>query len=187
MRDERGDSVSNGSSLVILIGLPGSGKSTLARSLLTTDPNTLLISTDGIRSQLFGDESIQGSWLKIWLEVRRQFQEAVRQIEVGQASLAIYDATNAVRKQRRQAINLARKTGFSHITGLWINTPLSVCLERNQARSRQVPEAVILRMDRRLQGAPPAIAEGLDALRSVSLEGAPDPQLLQIENLCLHV
>ncbi|MGV0028918.1 AAA family ATPase [Phormidesmis priestleyi] len=178
--------VSSGSSLVILIGLPGSGKSTVARSLLATDPHILLISTDEIRSQLFGNESIQGSWLKIWLEVRRQFQEAVRQIETGQASLAIYDATNAVRKQRRQAINLARKTGFSHITGLWIDTPFSVCLERNQARSRQVPEAVILRMDRRLQGAPPAIAEGLDTLRSVSLEGAPDPQLLQIGNLCLQ-
>ncbi|KAM3098937.1 AAA family ATPase [Phormidesmis sp. 146-12] len=171
---------SGGSSLVILIGLPGSGKSTFARSLLTTHPDSILISTDGIRSQLFGDESTQGSWLKIWLEVRRQFQEAVRQIEVGQASLAVYDATNAVRKQRRQAIHLARKMGFSHIVGLWINTPLSVCLARNQARSCQVPEATILRMDRRLQGAPPTIVEGLDELRSLSLDGAPDPQFLQI-------
>jgi predicted kinase len=187
MGPEQGNLNSSGLSLVILIGLPGSGKSTLARSFLTTHSTALLISTDGIRSQLFGDASIQGSWLKIWLEVRRQFQEAVRQAELGQSCLAIYDATNAVRKQRRQAIHLARKTGFLQIIGLWVNTPLAVCLERNQARSRQVPEAVILRMDRRLQGAPPTIAEGLDALRSVSMQGEPDPQLLQkVGDLSLH-
>jgi predicted kinase len=152
------------SKLFLLIGLPGSGKSTLARSLLTTHPNHLLISTDTIRVQLFGDEATQGSWLKIWLEVRRQFQDAVAQIALEQATLAIYDATNVVRKQRRQAIDLARKTGFTQIIGLWVDTPLSVCLKRNQRRSRVVPEEVILRMNRRLQGAPPALEDGLDGL-----------------------
>jgi predicted kinase len=154
----------SGSSLILLVGLPGSGKSTWARSCLARHPEGRLISTDAIRGQLFGDESIQSSWLKIWLEVRRQFQEAVGQIALGQASFAIYDATNAVRKQRRQAIALARKTGFSQISGLWLNTPLWVCLEQNQRRDRQVPEAVILRMSRRLYGAPPSVEEGLDSL-----------------------
>lgn len=148
--------------LILLIGLPGSGKSTVANSLTT--PDAFLISTDAIRAQLFGDEAIQGSWLRIWLEVRRQFQEAVSKIVQGQAMLAVYDATNVVRKQRRQTIALARKVGFSEIVGLWINTPLPICLERNRSRDRQVPEAVILRMHRRLQGAPPTLEEGLDRL-----------------------
>ena len=150
--------------LILLMGLPGSGKSTLAQALLNSHRDCLLISTDAVRSQLFGNEAIQGSWLKIWLEVRRQFQDAVLQIGLGRASLAIYDATNVVRKQRRQAIDLARKTGFSHITGLWVNTPLSVCLTRNWNRDRKVPEEVILRMNRRLTGAPPSTEEGLDHL-----------------------
>lgn len=123
-----------------------------------------MISTDAIRGQLFGDETIQGSWLKIWLEVRRQFGEAVHQITVSEIEFAIYDATNAVRKQRREAIALARKMGFTHITGVWLDVPLEVCLERNRQRSRQVPEDVILRMARRLYGAPPSIEEGLDSL-----------------------
>lgn len=155
------------STLLLMIGLPGSGKSTLAQKICwQQNPETpcVLISTDAIRSQVFGDEATQGSWLKIWLEVRRQFQEAVSKIVQGQATLAIYDATNAVRKQRRQAIALARKVGFSEITGLWMNTPLPICLERNRSRDRQVPEAVILRMHRRLEGAPPSLSEGLDRL-----------------------
>jgi predicted kinase len=122
------------------------------------------VSTDAIRAQLFGAESIQGSWLKIWLEVRQQFQDAVDRVVSKEIEFAIYDATNVVRKQRRQAIALARKMGFTQVTGLWVDTPLSVCLERNQRRDRQVPEAVILRMSRRLYGAPPSIEEGLDAV-----------------------
>jgi predicted kinase len=151
-------------SLLLLIGLPGSGKSTLARSLLTLDPHAKLISTDNIRAQLFGDEATQGSWLKVWLEVRQQFQDAVDQIQQGQASVAIYDATNVVRKQRREAIVLACESGFDRIVGLWVSTPLFVCLERNQRRDRQVPEEIICRMHRRLYSAVPSLAEGLDGL-----------------------
>jgi predicted kinase len=150
--------------LLLLIGLPGSGKSTFARSLLTLDPHARLISTDNIRAQLFGDEATQGSWLKVWLEVRQQLQDAVDQIQQGQASIAIYDATNVVRKQRREAIALARKSGFDRIVGLWVNTPLFICLERNQRRDRQVPEEVICRMHRRLYSAAPCCTEDFDGL-----------------------
>jgi len=39
----------------------------LAQQLLAEDPRRQLISTDAIRSQLFGDEAIQGPWLLfIW-------------------------------------------------------------------------------------------------------------------------
>ena len=150
--------------LMLLIGLPGSGKSSLVRQLVTECQQRPIISTDAIRAQLFGDENIQGSWLLVWYQVQSQFQQAVERIAQGQASEAIYDATNAARKQRREAIALARTTGFTHITGLWIDTPVQVCLERNQRRQRQVPEEVILHMYRQLQDAPPSLADGLDQL-----------------------
>ncbi len=149
--------------LILLIGLPGSGKSTFAECLQAR-PGWRLISTDVIRSHLFGDEAVQGSWLKVWREVGREFREAVRSIQQGDANKAIYDATNVVRKSRREAIALARESGFTHLTGIWLNEPLEVCLQRNQQRDRQVPDAVIERMNRRLWGAPPTIAEGFDCL-----------------------
>lgn len=43
-----------------LIGVPSSGKSTFAQLLAQTG-NYQIISTDAIRQQLYGDETIQGS------------------------------------------------------------------------------------------------------------------------------
>lgn len=149
--------------LVILIGLPGSGKSSFARGLQER-PGWQLISTDAIREYLFGNEAVQGSWLKVWSQVSQEFRRAVQSIQHGERVEAIYDATNVIRKSRRQAIALARESGFTHLTGIWLNEPLTVCLQRNQQRDRQVPTAIIERMNRRLWGAPPSIEEGFDCL-----------------------
>jgi predicted kinase len=148
--------------LILLIGLPGSGKSTFAKQLLVEDPQRQLISTDAIRSQIFGDEATQGSWLLIWREVQRQFQQAIGNSSCA-ASKAIYDATNAKRRHRTEVIALARATGFTHITGLWLDTPIWLCLARNRRRVRKVPEDIIFRMHRQLRDAPPTLQE-LDCL-----------------------
>jgi len=153
--------------LIILIGLPGSGKSTVAGKLLHACSQRRLVATDRIRSHLFGDEAIQGAWLRVWHEVRQQFRQTVQQIEAGTVQEAIFDATNVVRKQRREAIALARESGFTYITGLWLNTPLWVCLERNEKRDRKVEPPVILNMYRSLISAPPSLQEGLDKLIEV--------------------
>ncbi len=149
--------------LIILIGLPGSGKSTLARKIVTRYLQCRLISTDAIRGQLFGNEGIQGPWLQVWQEVQQQFHQAV-----SQTSLVIYDATNTQRRRRREVIDLARETGFSYITGLWLDKSLELCLERNKQRQRQVPEEVIMKMYRQLTDAPPSCEEGLDRLQRIT-------------------
>jgi predicted kinase len=153
--------------LLLLIGLPGSGKSTLAKQLLAECSQSRLISTDAIREKIFGDEAIQGSWLLIWQEVQRQFQQAI-----AACSTAIYDATNAQRRHRREVISRARDLGFTNITGIWINTPVWLCLARNKRRKRRVPEEVIFRMHRQLRDAPPSLEEGLDHLICFSV-GSP--------------
>ena len=147
--------------LILLIGLPGSGKSTLAKQLLTECPQMRLISTDVIRGQLFGLEAIQGLWLLIWRELERQLQQA---ITANQG--VILDATHAQRKNRREVITLARDCGFSYIMGVWVKTPVWLCLARNQKRLRQVPEDIILRMHRQIRDAPPSLEEGIDELIS---------------------
>jgi predicted kinase len=145
--------------LFLLIGLPGSGKSTLAKQLVTQCPQRRLVSTDAVRGQLFGNEAIQGPWLLVWRETERQFQRAI-----ATHTTVIYDATNAQRRHRREVITLARDIGFTHITGIWVKTPVWLCLARNRRRERQVPEDVIFRMYRQLRDAPPSLEEGLDCL-----------------------
>jgi predicted kinase len=150
--------------LFLLIGLPGSGKSTLAKQLVAECPQMELISTDTIRGQLFGSEAIQGSWLLIWQEIERQFQQAALSDKT-----VVFDATNTQRGYRREIITLARDSGFTQITGIWVKTPVWLCLARNKKRLRQVPEEVILRMHRQLRDAPPNLEEGLDNLIDVGL------------------
>ncbi|BBD60439.1 hypothetical protein NIES2109_32360 [Nostoc sp. HK-01] len=145
--------------LILLIGLPGSGKSTVAKQLIAECPQMQLISTDAIRGQLFGDEIIQGPWFLVWQEVERQLQQTVAANQS-----AIFDATNAQRSHRRELIAFSRNLGFTQIVGIWITTPVWLCLARNKRRDRQVPEEVILRMHRQLRDAPPSLEEGLDDL-----------------------
>ena len=145
--------------LILLIGLPCSGKSTLAKQLLTECSQMRLISTDAIRGQLFGSEAIQGAWPLIWQEIERQFQQAIN-LDQG----VIFDATNTQRKNRREVITLARDFGLTHITGIWLRTPIWLCLARNQRRIRQVPEDIIFRMHRQIRDAPPSLEEGIDEL-----------------------
>jgi predicted kinase len=149
--------------LILLIGLPGSGKSTLAKQLLTECSQMQLISTDAIREQLFGSEAIQGAWPLIWREIEGQFQQAIT-LDKG----VIFDATNAQRKNRRAVITLARDFGLTHITGIWLRTPIWLCLARNHRRIRQVPEDIIFRMHRQIRDAPPSLEEGIDELISCS-------------------
>jgi predicted kinase len=78
--------------LILLIGLPGSGKSSLASMLAAAYPGSQVISTDAIRAELFGSESVQGPWLLVLPQVEQQMRQAVEQ-----SLMAIYDATNAVR------------------------------------------------------------------------------------------
>ena len=142
-----------------MVGLPGSGKSFFAQKLQVKSPQYQLISTDRIRGKLFGDEAVQGPWLKIWSEVERQFKRAVQD-----SADAIYDATNTQRRQRKEVIIAAREIGFHPIFALWVNAPLEKCLHRNQNRPRQVPEEIILKMHRQLTDAPPSLAEPLESL-----------------------
>lgn len=155
--------------LLFLIGLPGSGKSTLAASLSQADERRYLVSTDQIRSQLFGNEATQGPWWLIWRELQQQLRAAA-QITSNCGVEAIYDATNVVRRDRKRALKLARHCGFTYITGIWLDLPLAVCLERNRQRDRQVAEAIILRMHYRLMAAPPALEDGFDALKVIDLK-----------------
>jgi len=160
----------------MLVGVPGSGKSTWARDFVLTHPRYRVVSTDNLRAQLYGDEAVQGDWHQIWQQVVIQWWQGVVAIHQGELEGVIYDATNARRRHRRAAIAAARQAGFSPITLVWFDVPLSLALERNRGRSRQVPIDVVATMHRQLQGAPPSVQEGVDrvlVLKPDSYPGLP--------------
>ena len=66
----------------LLIGPPGSGKTTLASQLAPllqgeTGEPALVLSTDAIRAELFGDAAAQGPWDEIRTLLLQRLHEAV--------------------------------------------------------------------------------------------------------------
>ena len=147
----------------LLIGLPGSGKSTFALELKEQIPNSVIVSTDSIRHQIFGDEAIQGDWKLIEQQVIERVQNTVsRDFPV------IYDATNVKREWRSSFLEKVGGVNAEWIAW-WIKTPVEVCKQWNKKRSRQVPEKVIDIYGEYLEFKEPIVEEGFVAIRETKL------------------
>lgn len=144
------------------IGIPGSGKSTFAR-ILASETDGLIISTDAIRCQLYGDETIQGNWLEIETEIFQQIELAI----AGHQSI-IYDATNVSQTWRMDFLAKAARWGNIRWIGWLLQTPIEICLERNRQRERHVPQSIVERMNESLQSSPPDRTEGMVEVYPVS-------------------
>mgnify|MGYP005851921287 CR=1 FL=1 len=142
-----------------MIGLPASGKTTFAKQLQRQYPHSQIISPDQIREQIYGSATIQGDWSQIWPQVCAQFHQAQTQ---GQQ--VIYDATNCRASYRQAIIALAQTQNFEQTIGLWLRSPLWICLIRNQKRKQPVPEPVIIAMHQDLVEQPPHLNEGFSSL-----------------------
>jgi predicted kinase len=127
----------------LLIGPPGSGKTTLAGQLAPllqgeSGQPGLVLSTDVIRAELFGDAGVQGPWDEIRSLLLQRLREAV-----AAGRPVIVDATHARRPWRllyTQHLQLSRPVEW---IGWWLTTPLAQCKAWAQGRERPVPEAVI--------------------------------------------
>ncbi|WP_322757421.1 AAA family ATPase [Synechococcus sp. CBW1107] len=150
----------------LLIGPPASGKTTLARALAPLlsgpgQPPAVVLSTDAIRAEVFGDAAVQGPWGDIQQRLHQRLQEAV-----ANGSPVIVDATHARRAWRlaiTQALSLPVAVEW---IGWWLHTPLPTCLEWNQRRERPVPVPVIQEMAAALADshAGPQRSEGFAAI-----------------------
>jgi predicted kinase len=137
-----------GSRIVLLVGLPGSGKSTYAK-----DAGLPVLSSDAIRLLLADDETNQSIHGRVFATLRYLL---VQRIEIGRPITCV-DATHLTRAERHPYVEIAEEHKCS-IEAVFINTPLTVCLERNRQRSRQVPEEALIMMAAKLQ--PPMLEEG---------------------------
>lgn len=146
--------------VIILIGIPASGKSSLTNNLIHSYSTPItVISPDLIRVQLYGLAAIQGNWQEIYEQIELQFRQSYQT----QKSV-IYDATNCHSQYRREIVTLAKQIGFNSVTGIWLNVPLWICLQRNERRANPVPEDVISEMYKSLMQRSPSLSEGFDYL-----------------------
>ena len=151
--------------LIMMMGVPGSGKSTIALEYAALyrakGYNVKIISSDGVRAELYGDESIQGDNKQIFSIVESRIFEQLRA-----DGIAIYDATNLSSKRRKDFVQRV-KAMFPEAKAhcIDVDPSLGTCLERNEQRERHVPRSVICRMY--VQKEPPFITEGWDDIKTV--------------------
>ncbi len=134
--------------LIITVGLPGSGKSTYLTRI-----GANAISSDEIRQLIADDPHDQTMNARIFAAIRY----LVRQRIAAGRLVTYVDATHLTTWERRPYVILARRYGCI-LEALFFDVPIEVCIARNQARERVVPEAAIRKMARQM--IPPSTGEG---------------------------
>ena len=117
--------------LVMLCGPAGCGKSTFAANHFLP---TQIVSSDDCRAMVCDDptnQSVSGHAFDLMYFIIE------KRLRLGRLTVA--DATNLKREDRKPVIKIARSFGFNS-AALVFNIPLELCLARNRARTRVVPE-----------------------------------------------
>lgn len=117
------------------VGLPGSGKSTIA----ATQTDAVIISSDAIREELYGDERILGTHNDVF---GTMLQRTLAHLKNGQD--VVYDATNLSRRRRKGVLLQLPKETKKICILVWAR--YETCLHRNSQRPNPVPGEAIHRM-----------------------------------------
>ena len=149
--------------VVLTIGLPGSGKTTWYKRR-----GVQPLSSDMLRTILFDDITEQRYQGLVFSTLR----SILRARLIAKMPWNYVDATNLSPHERRQWIKMAKSFGYE-VQAVFFDVPLSVCLERNSKRDRQVTDEVMHQMAERLR--PPAFKEGFDKITVVRVKGAANP------------
>ena len=147
--------------VVLAIGLPGSGKTTWYKRRGVTP-----LSSDMLRSILFDDITEQRYQGLVFSTLRSLLRARL----IAKMPWNYVDATNLSPHERRQWIKMAKSFGYE-VHAVFFDVPLSVCLERNSKRERQVSDETMHKMAERLR--PPTFKEGFDKITVVRVKGQP--------------
>lgn len=142
--------------LIMMIGIPGSGKSFKAKEVAKKE-NAIIVSSDEIRKELFGDENIQKEPRRVFDTLYKRVGELLKQ-----KNNVIIDATNIKRKFRILALARFKNVEKEYY---YIDTPLEVCIERDFSRDRQAGEFVINKCFKQLDF--PLYGEGFNKINII--------------------
>jgi len=120
--------------LVLLVGAPASGKSTWTRARFAA---TQRVSLDDLRGQICDDPGDMSA-----TETAVVLLHGIVAARMGRRLTTVVDNTNAVAAHRAPLIHLAHQHGVP-VVGIFFDVEVEVCLARNAARNRQVPEAAL--------------------------------------------
>ena len=139
--------------LFLLVGLPASGKSTFCESFKNSK-NTVILSSDLIRKELFGNEECQKNNQLVFKTLHKRVEEALKN-----GKDVVYDATSLTKKLRANIVSTFRDDA-SKIICVYFDVSLKECIKRNKKRDKKVPIKIMKNMAKRLEE--PEMDEGFD-------------------------
>ena len=165
--------------LVMLVGISGSGKSTVAKNAMEANPDkVVVVSSDGIRGEMFGDENVQKDPHKVFNEVHKRVREALKEDKI-----VYYDATNLNAKRRMNFLKTIEHLDAEKECIVVLSTP-EECVERQSLRERRVPVSVINKQIKQFQC--PYYYEGWDnieLLYNIFKEPVRLPDLMELNKI----
>ena len=145
--------------LIILVGIPGSGKSTYANKYLRKK-NTLVLSSDSIRKQVFGDANAQYNNKLIFSILFKRARSKLKQ-----GLNVVIDATNISSSIRKETLSYFADLDLQKIATVF-NAPIEVCISRDKNRTRSAGEQVVLKLAGKYE--PPTTEEGFDEIKIIN-------------------
>lgn len=126
------------------VGISGSGKTTWAEAYIKQHDNWVLVDTDAIREELWGNANDQQNGAEVFRVAYERMNAAL-----AEEQNVIFCATSTTLRARntlRQ--NLPNKV---ELTFIWFPVLIDECIRRNGLRERHVPEEVIRRQYKHFQ------------------------------------
>lgn len=144
---------------IMLIGISGAGKSYYANKLKEDKNNVMVLSSDKIREELWGDEECQREPKKVFQLME---QRAIAALNMGMT--VVYDATN-IEKSKRIATLAKIKPHTCYSFCIVCEVDIEEAKARQYCRKRFVPFGVIERQYVRMHNEFPTADEGWDDIR----------------------
>lgn len=119
------------------------------------------ISSDAIRLLLTDDVTDQSVHTRVFATIRYLLRH---RLAIGRP-VTYVDATHLTVEERKPYVDIARWYGCD-LDALFFDVPLEVCLERNRARARVVPDEAMKMMAAKLIA--PTVEEGFRAVEAVA-------------------
>lgn len=145
----------------MLVGAARSGKTSWAKRFAEEaekyNKEAYIVSSDSIREELYGDESIQGNPSEVFELAHNRIMNALR----ADYDFVVFDATNIKRKNRLSLMKKIKKFDCEKHC-LVFAEPYHVLINRNRLARRFVPEEVIWNMIKNFEV--PLYSEGYDKI-----------------------